>query len=122
MSNFSNPAPPESEDCLYLNIFTPSTKPPKGGRTVMFWIHGGNLQFGHGGFPMFDGSSFAAYQDVVVVTTNYRTNVFGFPNSPQLPVGSQNPGFLDQRKALSWVQQNIAAFGGDPTKVTIFGE
>jgi carboxylesterase type B len=71
---FNNPPPPESEDCLYLNVFTPACKGPKRGRAVMFWIYGGNLQFGYGGLPTYDGSSFAANQDVVVVTINYRTN------------------------------------------------
>lgn len=88
----------------------------------MFWIYGGSLQFGNAGQPTYDGSAFAAYEDVVVVTTNYRTNVFGFPSSPELPVTGHNLGFLDQRFALEWVQRNIHAFGGDPDKVTIFGE
>jgi hypothetical protein len=77
MTIFNNPggAPPvESEDCLYLNVFTPATKAPAGGRTVMFWIYGGDLQFGTASLSRYDGSSFAANQDVVVVTTNYRTN------------------------------------------------
>jgi len=89
---------------------------------VLFWIYGGSLQFGNAGQPGYDGSSFAAFQDVIVVTTNYRTNVFGFSNSPQIPAGQQNSGFLDQRKALEWVQGNIARFGGNPAGVTIFGE
>ncbi|MCJ1381234.1 hypothetical protein MMC17_004343 [Xylographa soralifera] len=125
MAVFNNPggAPPvESEDCLYLNVFTPASPAPATGRTVMFWIYGGNLQFGTANIPPYDGSSFAANQDVVLVTHNYRTNVFGFSSSPQLPIDSQNAGFLDQRMALEWVQQNIKQFGGDPTKVTIFGE
>ncbi|KAK6220217.1 para-nitrobenzyl esterase [Colletotrichum tabaci] len=71
---------------------------------------------------MFDGSSFASQQGIVVVTFNYRLNVFGFPNSEQLPLRAQNLGFLDQRLALEWVQANIHAFGGDPAKVTIAGE
>ncbi|KAH9233385.1 hypothetical protein K456DRAFT_1838338 [Colletotrichum gloeosporioides 23] len=71
---------------------------------------------------MFDGSRFAAEQGIVVVTFNYRLNVFGFPNSPQLPLEEENLGFLDQRMALQWVQENINAFGGDPSKVTIAGE
>lgn len=88
----------------------------------MFWIYGGFLDFGFNSAPKYDGSSFAANQDVIVVAPNYRTNVFGFPRSPQLPLEQRNLGFLDQRLALSWVQRNIHAFGGDPTKVTIFGE
>jgi len=112
----------ESEDCLFLNVFAPSTPAPAGGRAVLFWIYGGALQFGSAGLPEYDGSGFAAYQDVIVVTTNYRTNVFGFSNSPEIPFGEQNSGFLDQRKALEWVQGNIARLGGDPAAVTIFGE
>lgn len=71
MNLFNNPAPVESEDCLYLNVFTPSTPAPKCGRAVLFWIYGGNLQFGTAGQAAYDGSSFAANQDVIVVTTNY---------------------------------------------------
>ncbi|KAB8339114.1 hypothetical protein FH972_022050 [Carpinus fangiana] len=119
---FNQPPPQESEDCLYINIYAPSTPSPAGGRAVLFWLFGGGLQFGHGGQPAYDGSAFAAYQDVIVVTFNYRTNVFGFPNSPQITGGDSNPGFLDQHFALEWVQRNIHAFGGNKDKVTIFGE
>ena len=80
------------------------------------------MQFGTAGRPAYNGSGFAAYQDVIIVSVNYRTNVFGFVGSPELKPLEQNVGFLDQRLGLEWVQQNIAAFGGDPTKVTIFGE
>ena len=83
---------------------------------------GGGLAFGTAGIPPYDGSAFAAYQDVILVSTNYRTNAFGYPQSPELPLEGQNLGFLDQRFALQWVQDNIAQFGGDPNKVTIFGE
>ncbi|KAL1799235.1 hypothetical protein ACET3X_003272 [Alternaria dauci] len=119
---FNNPPPEESEDCLYLNVYAPATPPGGAGRAVMFWIYGGSLQFGNAGQDTYDGSSFAAYEDVIVVTTNYRTNVFGFPASPELPLAARNLGFLDQRFALDWVQRNIHAFGGDASKVTIFGE
>ena len=68
------PPPAESEDCLYLNIYQPSTPAPPGGRTVMFWIYGGAFEFGDSGIPAYDGSKFAAYQDVIIVSTNYRTN------------------------------------------------
>jgi acetylcholinesterase len=88
----------------------------------MFWIYGGALHFGNAGIHFYDGSNFAAYEDVVVVSANYRTNVFGFPASPEIPLEKRNLGFLDQRLALDWVQRNIAAFGGSPDKVTIFGE
>jgi len=120
------------------NVYAPSNVPPLGGYPVMFWIYGGSLQFGDAGQPVYDGSSFAAFEDVIVVTTSYRTNgmdsrchkavhwltliVFGFPNSPELPLTRQNLGFLDQRFALEWVQYSIRSFGGNPQKVTIFGE
>jgi carboxylesterase type B len=71
---FSSPMPVESEDCLYLNVWAPTTKPPPGGFPVMFWIYGGNLQFGHAALPMYDGSSMAQSRNVVVVGANYRTN------------------------------------------------
>jgi carboxylesterase type B len=114
----------ESEDCLYLNVFTPASNSSKAEpKTVMVWIFGGALQFGSASVPTYDGTSFAANQDVVLVAINYRTNVFGFPGPmPGMPVSEQNLGFLDQRMALAWVQDNIASFGGDPNKVTIFGE
>jgi carboxylesterase type B len=68
---------------------------------------------------MYDGESFAKNQDIVFVSFNYRTNVFGFPTAPDLPASSNNLGFLDQELALAWVQDNIAQFGGDKCKVTI---
>lgn len=74
---FNNPAPEESEDCLYLNIYAPSSPPPADGRAVMFWIYGGALEFGNAGQIYYDGSWFAGYEDVIIVTTNYRTNVSG---------------------------------------------
>jgi len=120
--NPGGPPPPESEDCLYLNIYAPKNASPSCKKSVLFWIYGGDLQFGDASLLGYNGSSFAAHQDVIVVAANYRTNVFGYSSSPQIPVGQQNVGYLDQRFALEWVQQNIGAFGGDPTKVTIFGE
>ncbi|KZL71621.1 para-nitrobenzyl esterase [Colletotrichum tofieldiae] len=113
----------ESEDCLFLNVYAPATVGcQRAGWPVLVWIHGGWLRSGTASQPMFDGSSFASDQGIVVVTFNYRLNVFGFPNSYQLPLRAQNLGFLDQRLALDWVQTNIHAFGGDPDKVTIAGE
>lgn len=73
----------------------------------MFWIYGGALHFGNAGMHFYDGSWFASYEDVVVVTANYRTNVFGFPPSEEIPIDKRNLGFLDQRFALDWVQRNI---------------
>ncbi|PVI01918.1 alpha/beta-hydrolase [Periconia macrospinosa] len=119
LSFLNDPVPEESEDCLYLNVYAPASPAPPGGRAVMFWIYGGGLFAGYASHPMYDGSHFAAFEDVIVVAANYRTNIFGFPNSP---VQNRNLGFLDQRLALSWVQNNIHAFGGSPSKVTIFGE
>jgi len=82
---FNNPAPAESEDCLYLNVYAPSTPAPADGRAVMFWIYGGSLQFGNAGQETYDGSAFASYQDVIVVSANYRTNGktmrYDFPQS-----------------------------------------
>ncbi|KAJ7022064.1 Alpha/Beta hydrolase protein [Mycena alexandri] len=118
---FNNPPPPESEDCLFLNVWTPALnftqKLP-----VLVWLYGGALDFGTASLPTYDGTSFATNQGVVVVSFNYRTNVFGFPGSPDLPLAGNNLGFLDQELALQWVQQNIARFGGDPKQVTIMGQ
>jgi carboxylesterase type B len=74
MQVFNNPPPQESEDCLYLNVYTPSSLPPVGGFPVMFWLYGGALQFGNAGQTGYDGSSFAAFENVILVSTNYRTN------------------------------------------------
>lgn len=113
---------PESEDCLYVNVFAPATPAPKSGRAVMVWIHGGGLKTGSASMARHDGTSLAARQDVVVVSLNYRLGPFGFPISPAVPTREQNVGLYDQRLALRWVQDNIARFGGDPSSVTIFGE
>jgi carboxylesterase type B len=71
---FNDPAPKETEDCLYLNVFAPAAPAEGRGRAVLFWLHGGALQFGNAGQRIYDGASFASYQDIVVVTANYRTN------------------------------------------------
>lgn len=88
----NTPGPPagESEDCLNLNVFSPEggTK----GKAVLFWIHGGAFSYGSGSLSTYDGSGFAANHDVVVVTVNYRTNIFGFPGSPELPGKERNLG------------------------------
>ncbi|QIA26625.1 carboxylesterase/lipase family protein [Thermaerobacter sp. PB12/4term] len=114
---------PQDEDCLYLNIWSPS---PQGRRPVLVWIHGGAYLTGAGFIPWYDGSSFAREGDVVVVTINYRLGALGFlyleeAFGPDF-AGSGNLGILDQVAALRWVKENIAAFGGDPDRVTIFGE
>jgi para-nitrobenzyl esterase len=112
-----------SEDCLYLNIYTPN--PPLPHLPVMFWIHGGAFVLGAG--EQTDGSVLAAKDKVVVVTINYRLGPFGFLTHQGLNAEdphhvSGNYGLLDQQNALRWVRRNIAAFGGDPSRVTIFGE
>ena len=110
-----------SEDCLFLNVFTPSADGAR--RPVMVWIHGGAYVMGSGN--AYNGSSFCTRGDVVVVTINYRLGALGFLPLDHLDpsyAGSANNAILDQVAALRWVQQNIAAFGGDPDNVTIFGE
>jgi para-nitrobenzyl esterase len=114
-----------SEDCLYLNVWTPQW--PVNSRTaVMVWIHGGGNFAGASSEPTFDGESLAR-RGVVLVTVNYRLGPFGFLAHPELTKESPhhvsgNYGLLDQIMALRWVHDNIARFGGDPAKVTIFGE
>ena len=104
------------EDCLNLNVWTPD--PSSRGLPVMLWIHGGAFARGSGAIPIYDGSRFAR-DGVVCVTINYRLGADGFLF---LADGIANRGLLDQVAALTWVQQNIGAFGGDPDRVTIFGE
>jgi para-nitrobenzyl esterase len=111
-----------SEDCLYLNVW----RPQKSGKfPVMFWIHGGGLMFGSG--QGYRADRLAEFGDVVVVTINYRLNIFGFLATPELRAedpnhSTGNYGSLDQVAALRWVHDNIAEFGGDPANLTIFGE
>ncbi len=114
-----------SEDCLYLNVWTQTTN-ATANRPVMVWIHGGGYTAGFGGEERHDGSRLAQ-KGAVVVTLNYRMGPFGFLAHPALaaesPLGaSGNYAIMDQVAALKWVQSNIARFGGDPAKVTIFGE
>jgi para-nitrobenzyl esterase len=109
---------PMDEACLVLDVYAPAGG--GAGKPVMVWIHGGAFRIGTGASPMYDGSSLARRGDVVVVTINYRLGVLGFLNLPE--VGPCNVGLLDQVAALRWVRDEIAAFGGDPGNVTIFGE
>ena len=115
--------PETSEDCLYLNVFTPGTT---GKRPVMVWIHGGGNVVGAGSQLLYDGSELVRRGDVVIVTLNYRLGIFGFlyglPIAGENSVTSGNEGLLDQVAALRWVQHEIAAFGGDPDNVTVFGQ
>lgn len=122
-----------SEDCLYLNVWTPSTTPSGSGLPVLFFVHGGGNVQGSaseqvtGGSYIYDGAAVVENEQVVVVTINYRLGPLGFLALPALaaesPEGSAgNYGILDQVAALEWVQSNIAAFSGDPDRVMVFGE
>ena len=119
---------PMAEDCLYLNVFTPPRK-DNSSLPVMVWFHGGSYMGGSGdlqsGVAFYDGHHLCADGDVVVVTVNYRLGIFGFLALDELRNESGtagNMGIQDQRLALQWVQANAAAFGGDASRVTIFGE
>ena len=111
-----------SEDCLFLNVWTP--QPREGKRPVLVWIHGGAFLIGSGSQTLYDGAALAR-RGMVVVTLNYRMGAFGFLNHRALAGqadGAANFGLLDQIAALQWVERNIAAFGGDPDNVTLAGE
>lgn len=109
----------QSEDCLYLNVWVPKSKPINA--TVMVWIHGGAFVFGSGSSPGYNGVPLSVINSVIYVTMSYRLNSFGF-----LSLGDDvipgNYGLFDQRMALKWTKDNIAAFGGNPDDITIFGE
>src|SRR5579864_1178612 len=114
-----------SEDCLYLNVWT-AAKSAGEKRPVMVWIYGGGYYTGSGSQAMYDGAALAQ-KGAVVVTFNYRLGNFGFFAHPELTKesdrrGGANFGVMDAIAALQWVQRNIARFGGDPKRVTIFGE
>jgi len=114
-----------SEDCLYLNVWTPANMDTKDLPVLVYFFGGGNVA-GDASEPRYDGESMAK-EGIVVVTTNYRLNIFGFLAHPELSAeasykASGNYGLLDQNAALKWVNKNISAFGGDPNKVTIAGE
>ena len=115
-----------SEDCLYLNVWTPLWPPTQARLPVMFWIHGGGNYGGTASSANFDGESLAR-RGVLVVSANYRLTIFGFFAHPELTResahhSSGNYGLLDQIAALEWVRDNIARFGGDPGNVTVFGQ
>lgn len=119
-------APTSSEDCLFLYVFTPFLPmdpaiSPEKLKAVLFWIHGGSYTSGTGADPLFDGGNTASRGDVVMVTINYRLSTPGFL---ALPDGETNGnyGLADQIAALNWVKQNIAAFGGDPERITLVGQ
>jgi cholinesterase len=111
-------SPTIGEDCLFINVWT---KPKMGTKLpVMVWIVGGAFTVGDSSYGLSDGSTIAQKQDIIVVSFNYRVNVFGFPGAPG--VEHANPGLLDQRMAVECTRDNIEAFGGDPSRITIFGE
>jgi para-nitrobenzyl esterase len=114
----------QSEDCLFLNIWSPGLDDAR--RPVMVWIHGGAFNVGSGSSPMYSGETLAKRGNIVFVSINYRLGPLGFLHLKTLPgskiPASGNEGLLDQIAALKWVRENIAAFGGDSENVTIFGE
>ena len=110
-----------SEDCLTLNVWTPYPAPAKQA-PVMVWIHGGAFLNGGSSIAYYSGQNITEKSGVVVVSINYRLGALGFLAHPSLGSGSGNYGLQDQQAALGWVQKNIAAFGGDPNNVTVFGE
>jgi len=114
-----------SEDCLYLNVWTPTVKNKKL-LPVLVYFFGGGFVAGDGAEPRYDGAVMAQ-KGIVAITVNYRLNIFGFFSYPELTAeapykASGNYGYLDQNAALKWVQRNVSAFGGDPKRVTIAGE
>ncbi|GAB3511401.1 carboxylesterase/lipase family protein [Pseudoxanthomonas daejeonensis] len=116
---------PGSEDCLFLNVWTPALR-DGGKRPVLFYIHGGGYDTGSGSNPLYDGTRLCQRGDVVVVTVNHRLNAFGYLHLGQVAGSglgaSGNAGQLDLVLALQWVRDNIAGFGGDPANVTVFGQ
>jgi len=124
-SEFLIPEEPISEDCLYLNVWTGANS-NKEKRPVLVWIYGGGFSSGGSGCPIYDGEAMAK-KGIIFVSINYRVGLFGFFAHPELTKESGhntsgNYGLMDQIAALRWVQKNIAAFGGDPSNVTIAGQ
>ena len=117
---------PTGEDCLVLNIWAPSGTKPGDGKPVMVWLHGGAYVLGSSSQTLYDGRRLASSGDVLIVTLNYRIGAFGFLDLSAFSDSRRrfdtNVGLRDILAALSWIQDNIAAFGGDPSRVTLFGE
>ena len=132
---FEGNRPHVGEDCLVLNVWTPASSPAAlasaasssgAGRPVLVWLHGGGFEAGTGSVMLYDGVALCRRGDVVVVTVNHRLGVTGHLHLADIAgeefAGSANAGFLDIVAALRWVRDNIAAFGGDPSNVTIYGQ
>ncbi len=115
---------PMGEDCLNLNVFTPALG--SGNRPVMVWLHGGGFSGGSGNWLLYEGTNLARKEDVVMVSVTHRLNLFGFLYLADLGgekwANASNAGMQDIVAALGWIKENIAAFGGDPGNVTVFGE
>jgi para-nitrobenzyl esterase len=119
----TDPREPQSEDCLVLNVWTP--KPGSGKRPVMVWFHGGGFASGSGSYSIYSGQELARKHDVVSISVNHRLNIIGYlylANFGGKWAEASNVGMLDNVRALEWIKENIAAFGGDPGNVTIFGQ
>lgn len=116
-----NPNRELSEDCLYLNVWTPYPR-PSSPTPVLVWIYGGGFYSGASSLDVYDGRFLTQAEGTVLVSMNYRVGAFGFLALPGSREAPGNVGLLDQRLALQWVQENVAAFGGDPASVTLFGE
>src|SRR5690606_39124412 len=117
--------PEQGEDCLMLNIWTAALDTDKS-RAVMVWLHGGAFDSGSGSWPLYEGTPLASRDDVVVVTLNHRLGPLGFLYLDEIGgeryAGSGNAGMLDIISALQWIRDNIAQFGGDPSKVMVYGD
>ncbi|KAL2075539.1 hypothetical protein VTL71DRAFT_482 [Oculimacula yallundae] len=108
----------DSEDCLSLNVWTkPQTGETK--KAVLVWLYGGGFSSGSSSVPGYNGANIAGQEDVVVVSFNYRLSILGFPGNPN---STANLALLDQRLAVEWVRDNIEKFGGDPSRITLFGQ
>src|SRR6185369_9107096 len=119
----TDPREPLSEDCLAINLWTP--KADRGKRPVMVWLHGGGFASGSGAYTIYSGRELARKHDAVAISVNHRLNIFGFLYLAEFGgkwTEASNAGILGVVAALEWVRDNIAAFGGDPNNVTIFGQ
>ncbi|KAH7115912.1 alpha/beta-hydrolase [Dendryphion nanum] len=127
---YGSQQPNASEDCLTLNIWRPDGFNSRGGEKlpVLVWFYGGGLSGGYTSSPLFEGTNLVSLskeinKPIILISVNYRLSAFGFLNGKQMAdLGLLNLGMLDQRLALRWIQENIVAFGGDPKKVTLFGQ